>query len=79
MPLPEDKDHEIPAFQDFISSLNLKDGVVTTDAFTLQKKTFECAEAVGAIFITQAKDNQEDLREQLEHGCKMQQAIKRCN
>lgn len=45
----------------------------------IAKKTFEYAEAVGAIFITQAKDNQEDLREQLEHGCKMQQAIKRCN
>jgi len=35
----------------------------------IAKKTFEYAEAVGAIFITQAKDNQEDLREQLEHGC----------
>ena len=45
----------------------------------IAKKTFGYAESVGAIFITQAKDNQEDLREQLEHGCKMQQAIKRCN
>lgn len=53
--------------------------MVTTDALNIAKRTFEYAETVGAIFITQAKDNQEDLREQLEHGCKMQQVIKRCN
>jgi DDE_Tnp_1-associated len=38
MPLPEDKDHEIPAFQDFLLSLNLKDVVVTADAIHCQKK-----------------------------------------
>jgi predicted transposase YbfD/YdcC len=41
----------------------------------LPKKTFECAEAVGATFITQAKDNQEGLRKQLEHGCRVQTSI----
>ena len=39
------------------------------------KKTFECAEAVEAIFITQAKDNQENLRKQLAHGCRVQAPI----
>lgn len=41
----------------------------------MPKKTFECAEAVGATLITQAKDNQEDLRKQLAHGCRVQQSI----
>lgn len=38
MPLPEDKDHEIPAFQEFIMSLDLKDVVITADALHCQKK-----------------------------------------
>ena len=38
MPLTEDKDHEIPAFQEFIMSLNLKDVVITADALHCQKK-----------------------------------------
>jgi hypothetical protein len=32
------KDHEIPAFQEFIMSLNLKDVVITADAMHCQKK-----------------------------------------
>jgi hypothetical protein len=38
LPMSEDKDHEIPTFQDFIMSLNLKDVVVTADALHCQKK-----------------------------------------
>jgi hypothetical protein len=38
VPLPEDKNHEIPAFQDFIMSLDLKDVVITADAIHCQKK-----------------------------------------
>lgn len=41
----------------------------------MPKKTFECAEVAGAILITQAKDNQEELRKQLGHGCKVQRPI----
>ena len=41
----------------------------------MPKKTFERAEIAGAILITQAKDNQEALRKQLEHGCRMQEPI----
>jgi predicted transposase YbfD/YdcC len=41
----------------------------------LPKKTFECAEVVGATFITQAKDNQTSLKNQLEHGCNVQPPI----
>lgn len=37
-PLPEDKGHEIPAFQDFIMELNLKDVVMTADVLHCQKK-----------------------------------------
>jgi len=38
LPLAQDKDHEIPAFQEFIMSLSLKDVVVTADALHCQKK-----------------------------------------
>jgi hypothetical protein len=34
----EEKENEIPAFQDFLLSLNLKDCVVTADAMHFQKK-----------------------------------------
>ena len=37
IPLPEDKDHETQAFQEFLLSLNLKDVVVTADALHCQK------------------------------------------
>ena len=43
----------------------------------MPKKTFECAHAAGATLITQAKDNQEDLRKQLVHGCNVHQYIDR--
>lgn len=38
IPLPEDKDHEIQAFQEFILSLDLKGVVITADAVHCQKK-----------------------------------------
>ncbi len=38
MPLETKKDHEIPAFQEFLLSLDLKDVVVTADALHCQKK-----------------------------------------
>jgi hypothetical protein len=41
----------------------------------LSKKTFECAEVKGATFITQVKDNQEELRKQIEHGCRVQSSV----
>jgi predicted transposase YbfD/YdcC len=41
----------------------------------LPKKTFECAEFVHAKLITQVKDNQEELRKQIIHGCSIQKSI----
>lgn len=38
LPLAEDKDHEIPAFQEFLMSLPLEGIVVTADALHCQKK-----------------------------------------
>jgi DDE_Tnp_1-associated len=38
IPLAEDKDHEIQAFQEFIMSLDLKGVVITADAIHCQKK-----------------------------------------
>lgn len=38
----------------------------------MPKKTFACAEQVGAILITQAKDNQAALKKQIQHGCAIQ-------
>ncbi len=38
LPLAQDKNHEIPAFQEFIMNLPLKDVVVTADALHCQKK-----------------------------------------
>lgn len=41
----------------------------------MPKKTFECAEKAGAILITQAKDNQKSLSQQIEHGCNIEKPI----
>jgi predicted transposase YbfD/YdcC len=41
----------------------------------LPKKTFEKAEKAGAIFITQAKDNQKTLRKQITHGCNRERPL----
>ncbi len=41
----------------------------------MPKKTFECAETVGAILITQVKNNQSTLKKQIEHGCRTQTPI----
>ena len=41
----------------------------------MPKKTFEVAESVGAVLIVQVKDNQEKLRNQIEHGCNIYQPI----
>ena len=41
----------------------------------IAKKTFEYAEKAGAIFITQVKNNQKALRNQIAHGCKVQTPI----
>lgn len=38
IPLSDDKEHEIGAFQNFLLSLNLKDVIVTADAIHCQKK-----------------------------------------
>ena len=70
MPLV-DKESEIPALQVFLRQLDVKEVVVTADALHCQKKTFEVAEEVGAIFITQVKDNQSGLLEQISHRSKI--------
>ena len=41
----------------------------------MPKKTFECAEEAGAILITQVKDNQRSLKEQIIHGCNISTSI----
>lgn len=41
----------------------------------MPKKTFENAETAQAVLITQVKNNQKDLREQIIHGCAIQKRI----
>jgi len=40
----------------------------------LPKKTFEIAEKKDICFLTQVKDNQESLTNQIKHGCTIQKA-----
>ena len=69
-----DKASEIPALQEFLQKLNVREVIVTADALHCQKKTFEIAEEAGAIFITQAKDNQSSLLQQISHKSKIDKA-----
>ena len=44
----------------------------------MSKKNFELAESAGAIFITQAKDNQKNLKQQIEHRCQIVKPFAYC-
>ena len=41
----------------------------------MPKKTFECAQKAQAILITQVKNNQKALADQLKHGCALQKPL----
>lgn len=62
----DQKTNEIPAAQELILALGLKDRLYTFDAMHCQVKTFEAANAVGSHVLVQVKDNQEGLAEAVE-------------
>ena len=43
--------------------------------FIVKKKTFDCAREAGAIFLTQVKNNQKHLLNQIQHGCRIQKSL----
>jgi predicted transposase YbfD/YdcC len=64
----EYKENEIPAFHEFLLSLNLKDCVVTADTMHFQKN-FETAAEQGIGLLIQLKGNHEEFYNQVAHGC----------
>ena len=62
----DQKTNEIPAAQELILALGLKDRLYTFDAMHCQVKTFEAAIAVGSHVLVQVKDNQEGLVDAVE-------------
>jgi predicted transposase YbfD/YdcC len=62
----DQKTNEIPAAQELILALALKDRLYTFDALHCQVKTFEAASAVGSHVLVQVKGNQEGLVEAVE-------------
>jgi predicted transposase YbfD/YdcC len=68
------KDTEVGALEKFLQTLNLKDTVITADAAHCQKK-FKLATVAEAIFITQVKNNQKGLLNQIKHGCKVRRSV----
>ena len=64
----EDKSNEIPAAQQMIRELGLRDVVFTADAMHCQK-TFETAKDTGSFLVAQVKANQQTLHDGIEAIC----------
>jgi predicted transposase YbfD/YdcC len=62
----EDKSNEIVAIPKLLEILTIKGCIVTTDAMGCQKKIAEKIIEKGADYILQVKDNQKELKEQIE-------------
>lgn len=62
----EDKSNEIVAIPKLLDLLTLKDCIVTTDAMGCQTKIAEKIIDKGANYILQVKENQKELKEQIE-------------
>jgi predicted transposase YbfD/YdcC len=62
----EDKSNEIVAIPKLLDLLTLKGCTVTTDAMGCQKKIAEKIREKGADYILQVKDNQKELKQQIE-------------
>jgi predicted transposase YbfD/YdcC len=61
-----DKSNEIPAVRELIKLLNLKGCLVVADALNCQKETAKAIIASEADYLLSVKDNQENLREDIE-------------
>ena len=62
----DSKTNEIPIMQSMISSMMIKDAVITADAMHCQKKTAEEIRNGGGDYILQVKDNQKNLLNEIE-------------
>ncbi len=72
------KTNEIPAAQELILALGLKDRLYTFDAMHCQVKTFEAAIAVGSHVPVQVKDNQEGLADAVERMAATNSPVQVC-
>lgn len=61
----DDKSNEIPAAQDLLSRMDLKNCVVTADALHCQRKTCEIIRSKGGHYVLNTKGNQELLEEDI--------------
>ena len=61
-----EKTNEIPVAQQLLSSMNLKDCIVSADALHCQRKTCEIIRKQKGHYVLNAKDNQELLQEDIE-------------
>ncbi len=67
----DDKSNEITAIPELLDLLTLEGCIVTTDAMGCQKKIAEKIREKKADYILQVKDNQKELKEQIEKVCKL--------
>ena len=66
IPIPlEDKDSEIPAFQQVLNTFKLNGAMITADALHCQRKTFEIITAKKGEYTVKVKDNQPSLKQHI--------------
>ena len=61
----EDKDSEIPAFQQVLNTFKLNGAMITADALHCQRKTFEIITAKKGEYTVKVKDNQPSLKQHI--------------
>ena len=61
----EDKDSEIPAFQQVLNTFTLNGAMITADALHCQRKTFEIITAKKGEYTVKVKDNQPSLKQHI--------------
>ena len=61
----EDKDSEIPAFQQVLNTFKLNGAMITADALHCQRKTFEIITARKGEYTVKVKDNQPSLKQHI--------------
>lgn len=60
------KEHEINAFRSMLQEINLKNAIVVADALHCQKKSAEEVIKAGADYLFVVKDNQKNLKENVD-------------
>lgn len=74
-----DKSNEIPAVQELLNELNIKDCLIVADALNCQKETAKIVIEGKGDYLLCVKDNQPNLKKNIEDYVKDEELLKSMN